>query len=244
MIRYCRTADCLRAFLLRYFGEESPERCGECGNCLHPPEERDITVQAQMILSCVKRIHSSLRYYVGADLLIKVLRGSTERRVRELGLTGLSTWGILKDTSREEIRSFLDALLEQGYLLLEPEHRTLRLSAQAGDVLFRHKPVITLVRREREETPRRGGPFRLRTPEECLARELKKLRGQLAEREQIPAWRVCSNRTLDAMAHLRPRTMGDLLRVPGMEEGTARQYGRAFLQAVGESAASGNGTGR
>ena len=98
MVNYCKTTHCLRGHLLDYFGQAHDPTCGNCGNCRSQFVQVDITRQAQMILSCVKRVQGKLGYYVGADLLSKVLRGSRSQRVLTLGLDGLTTYGLLRDT--------------------------------------------------------------------------------------------------------------------------------------------------
>ena len=99
MVNYCKTTHCLRGHLLDYFGQAHDPTCGNCGNCRSQFVQVDITRQAQMILSCVKRVQGKLGYYVGADLLSKVLRGSRSQRVLTLGLDGLTTYGLLRDTA-------------------------------------------------------------------------------------------------------------------------------------------------
>ena len=137
MVNYCKTTHCLRGHLLDYFGQAHDPTCGNCGNCRSQFVQVDITRQAQMILSCVKRVQGKLGYYVGADLLSKVLRGSRSQRVLTLGLDGLTTYGLLRDTSEALTRRYLEALEEAGYLVTEPVHKTLRPTTQAGEVLFR-----------------------------------------------------------------------------------------------------------
>ena len=116
---------------LDYFGQAHDPTCGNCGNCRSQFVQVDITRQAQMILSCVKRVQGKLGYYVGADLLSKVLRGSRSQRVLTLGLDGLTTYGLLRDTSEALTRRYLEALEEAGYLVTEPVHKTLRPTPQA-----------------------------------------------------------------------------------------------------------------
>ena len=86
MVGYCRTGGCLRAYLLRYFGEKAPDQCGNCGSCLGETVEEDITVQAQKILSCVVRAEKPLGYSLGRSSYIQILRGSEEKRLLEKGV--------------------------------------------------------------------------------------------------------------------------------------------------------------
>ena len=102
MIGYCRTSGCLRGRLLDYFGQAHGPACGNCGNCRGEYQLQDITVPAQMILSCVHRVKGRLGYYVGKTLLVQVLRGSRNQRVADLGLDQLSTYGLLSRPVRKD----------------------------------------------------------------------------------------------------------------------------------------------
>ena len=136
MVGYCKTTDCLRGYILDYFGQEHDDTCGSCGNCRGMFALEDVTVPAQMILSCVRRISDALGYDLGAGLVIQVLRGSRSQRVRELGLDRLSTYGLMKNVPRERVQTILDFLESKGYLRTHPVHRSVRLTGQAREVLF------------------------------------------------------------------------------------------------------------
>ena len=235
MVNYCKTTHCLRGHLLDYFGQAHDPTCGNCGNCRSQFVQVDITRQAQMILSCVKRVQGKLGYYVGADLLSKVLRGSRSQRVLTLGLDGLTTYGLLRDTSEALTRRYLEALEEAGYLVTEPVHKTLRPTTQAGEVLFRGSKVILTQRaapavfRPREEGLERSG----QQPEDQeLMAALKATRLQLARQEEVPLYVIFSNATLADMARRRPQTMEEFLSVSGVGEVKARKYGAAFLAVL------------
>ena len=148
MVDYCKTKACLRGCILDYFGQKHPEACGNCGNCKGEFESVDITREAQMILSCVKRIHDKLGYHVGIAVVARVLRGSKEKKLLQLGLDELSTYGLMKTTGRAEIRAMADHLEGLGYLLTESEHQTLRLTPKAPQVLYRGQTVQMLVQKE------------------------------------------------------------------------------------------------
>ena len=235
MVNYCKTTHCLRGHLLDYFGQAHDPTCGNCGNCRSQFVQVDITRQAQMILSCVKRVQGKLGYYVGADLLSKVLRGSRSQRVLTLGLDGLTTYGLLRDTSEALTRRYLEALEEAGYLVTEPVHKTLRPTPQAGEVLFRGSKVFLTQRaapavfRPREEGLERSG----QQPEDQeLMAALKATRLQLARQEEVPLYVIFSNATLADMARRRPQTMEEFLSVSGVGEVKARKYGAAFLAVL------------
>ena len=230
MTNYCKTQECLRGFILEYFGQKHPEVCGSCGTCRGDFEARDITREAQMILSCVKRIHDKIGYYVGITLVTRVLQGSRDKRVLELGLQELSTYGLLKSTGSTQIRTMVDHLEMKGYLQTDQEHQTLQLTASAGQVLYHGKTVEILVRKEPEEKLPADG--KLSGMEGDLFDALKELRGKLAREAGIPAYVIFSNATLTDMAKKKPGTMSEFRRISGVGEIKAAWYGAAFLKRI------------
>ena len=237
MVGYCRTTGCLRAYLLAYFGQEHPDRCGNCGNCRSQVLQTDITRQAQMILSCVKRIRDKLGYYVGSGLLLGVLRGSKAQRVLDLGLDSLSTYGLLKDTGESTVRRYLEVLREKNYLYAETEHNTLRLTPQAGEVLFRGERVTMTVVRALDPAPGSaagkgaGGPV-----DSALMEALKATRLRLARLEGVPVYVIFSNATLADMARRQPRSRAEFLAISGVGERKAEKYAAAFLETLRQGA--------
>ena len=239
MIGYCKTTRCYRSYILSYFGQNAPASCGNCGNCKVDYESRDITVHAQMILSCVLRIRQRTGYYVGKTLVIQTLQGSKNRRVLDMGLDELSTYGLLPKTSAREIRDEIEFLEQEGYLRTNPEHQTLEPSKSASAILFEGKKVSMPVRIDRieEETgDGRKGPKKAAgaLPEDAkgLYNVLKALRMKLAQEQDVPAYIVFSNATLTDMAVKAPRTMPEFLGVSGVGEVKAEKYGEAFLKAI------------
>lgn len=232
MIGYCKTTGCLRSYLLDYFGQSHPDTCNNCGNCQSAYEALDMTTQAQMIFSCILRVKARLGYFVGSGLIINVLRGSKSQRLHTLGLDTLSTYGLLRSNSRASVQDYLDRLTELGYLFTEPEHRTLRVTAKADEVLHRGIPV-TLSRKIQTPPPQAGS---LSAPDgegdTALLSTLKAVRSKLAQQENIPAYIVFSNATLQDMVRKKPRTMLEFLQVSGVGEVKAARYGDIFLDAL------------
>lgn len=238
MVGYCRTTGCLRAYLLDYFGQGHPDRCDNCSNCRSQVLQTDITRQAQMILSCVKRIRDKLGYYVGSGLVSAVLRGSRAQRVLDLGLDSLSTYGLLKGTSENGMRRYLEVLREKGCLYTEPEHNTLRLTPQAGEVLFRGAKVTMTVVRALDTAPssaaketRADGPV-----DSGLMEALKATRLRLARLEGVPVYVIFSNATLADMARRMPQSREEFLSISGVGEKKAKKYAAAFLETLRQGA--------
>jgi len=232
MVNYCKTKTCLRGFILEYFGQKHPEICGNCGTCRGIYKDVDITREAQMILSCVKRIHDKLGYDLGINLLGNVLRGSKMKKVLELSQDELTTYGLLKDRGRSEIHGMIDHLEAEGYLLSDPEFQTIGLTAAAGQVLYKGKTVHMKVEVEPELPVPGTGAQKLTEEAADLFDVLKELRGTLAKEAGIPAYVVFSNATLTDMARKKPKTMSEFRKVSGVGEIKAAWYGKAFLQRI------------
>ena len=237
MVRYCKTKDCYRADILDYFGEIHSGSCGNCGNCAGAFVDRDITVEAQKILSAVARVEKRCAYGLGAAVIIKLLRGSRDKRVLQLGLDQLPTYGVMKGVDKERIQAYIDFLLEEGYLASEGgEYPVLRLTARAGNVLFRGEQVTFRDRAAPAEPSRGRAAPRTRAvsqaEEDGLLAALKTLRFRLAQEAGVPAYVIFSNATLADMASLRPTNIEEFLQVSGVGKVKAERYGAAFLQAI------------
>ena len=194
----------------------------------------DITREAQMILSCVKRINDKLGYNVGINLIGRTLRGSKDKRILELGLDNLSTYGLLKRRTRSEIHAMIDHLEAEGYLESEHEFQTIQLSPSASQVLYHSKSVQMKVEIEPEEITAASETTRMDGDQAELFDVLKELRSKLAKEAGIPAYVVFSNATLTDMAKKRPKSMSEFRRVSGVGEIKASWYGAAFLKQIRE----------
>lgn len=237
MVAYCKTAGCLRAFLLTYFGEAAPPKCSNCGSCTGETAETDITVEAQKILSAVCRIEKQHRSGLGVTVIVRMLRGSRDQRIIQLGLDKLPTYGIMRDTDRPRIREYIDHLVSKRYLVLDgSEYPVLRLTPKADDVLF-HGETVTIIQRkqsaaEKSRSAKKGAKSMPIQEDGGLYVALKALRFQLAEEENAPAYVVFSNATLADMAAKQPMTTTAFLQVSGVGELKALKYAKAFLSEI------------
>ena len=236
MIGYCKSKDCLRGYILGYFGQEHPEACGNCGVCNHEYVLSDITRESQMILSCAKRIYDKRGNWVGATILSRVLQGSREKVVLEQGLDQLTTYGLMRNFGRSQIRNIISHLSSEGYFAEDPDFQTLALTAKAGNVLYRGESVEMFSRKETEPVAQKPG-----TPESTLTgnaaelyEELRILRAEVAREEGVPAYVVFSNATLADMAKKMPKNSTELRRVSGVGEMKAKWYGTKFLKCIRE----------
>ena len=243
MVDYCQTPGCLRQYILSYFGQYNTTKCGNCGNCAPPKKEKppalpetpgtlgtkDITKEAQMVLSCVRRIATALGHNSTVTMTVLVLRGSKDKRLLENKLDGLSTYGLMNAYSREELREIIAQLVEQGYLdcgsgeILEP-------TPAAAEILFRGRAITVTMEEKalRERFPQSGTVI----ADSKLLANLKALRKRLAEKEKVPAFVIFSNATLEDMAKKQPKTMDEFLTVSGIGRVKAQRYGTAFLKEL------------
>ena len=236
MTGYCKTETCLRGYILDYFGQAHPPICGNCSNCLSERETVDITRQAQMVLSCVKRIRDHLGYNVGAALVNRTLRGSKEKRVEELGLDWLSTYGLMRAESRDTVTGYIEGLEQQGYLRTDPIHRGLSLTEKANGVLFRGEAVtLSLQKKHAAEVRRKTRAEKPVAPARSEVFEtLRILRREIADRDGIAAYMVFSDATLRDMAEKLPRNTSEMVNVSGVGTYKLEKYGKEFLKVLAQ----------
>ena len=231
MVTYCKTRTCLRGWILEYFGQKHPEVCGNCGSCAKEYEKKDITKEAQMILSCVRRIKDHLGYYVGKPTVVRTLQGSREKKTMELGLNELSTYGLLKTMSANAIKELISRLEDGGYLVTELEHQTLRLTEKASGVLYLGESVEVLVLKQEEKVARLDDDG-MTEDERELFDLLRECRSKLARANGVAPFMIFSNATLMDMAKKHPTNMTAFKRVSGVGEMKAGWYGRDFLKVL------------
>ena len=231
MVTYCKTRTCLRGWILEYFGQKHPDACGNCGSCAKEYEKKDITKEAQMILSCVRRIRDYLGYYVGKPTVVRTLQGSREKKTIELGLGEVSTYGLLKTMSANAIKELISRLEDGGYLVTELEHQTLRLTEKSNAVLYLGERVEVLVLKQEEKLVRLDDDG-MTEDERELFDLLRACRSNLARQNGVAPFMIFSNATLMDMARKRPTNMTSFKRVSGVGEMKASWYGKDFLKVL------------
>ena len=227
MVFYATTNDCLRAFILNYFGEKTGYYCGNCSNCLTEFEEKDITIESQKILSCVARCREGF----GQKMISDVLRGSKDKRVFDRNLDKLSTYGIMEDYTERSIRQMMAHLIEKGYLRSsEDEYPVLKLTNTSIDVLKGRVDVKTVIAKDHIVIT--GGRKTESRADEGLYDRLKALRMKIARTESVPAFVIFTDATLRNMCEIVPADRNELLRVSGVGEKKADKYGAKFLKEI------------
>ena len=230
MIGYCTTSGCLRGYILEYFGQKHLQLCGNCGNCQGKYHDEEMTRQAQMILSCVRRIHSRTGAWADRQQLINVLRGEPEKTKTDRDLQNLPTFGLMKESSAGEVGALLDQLEMQGYLYTDQTTPGVEPTPLASQVLFQGKAVYRKVPGSPPGT--RSVRKQLSPKETTLLDALRVLRSDLAREGNIPPHAIFSDATLEDMARKKPKTFLELRKVSGVGELKANWYGASFLEQI------------
>jgi ATP-dependent DNA helicase RecQ len=240
LLALAEATDCRRVRLLNYFGEEA-QPCGNCDNCLNPPQTWDGTEAARKLLSCIYRFHQRGERF-GAGHLIDVLRGKATDKTRQYGHDQLSTWACGTDLSEQQWRAVLRQLVSLGHVAAEGEFNTLALQDSARAVL---KGEVQLRLREAEEkksrskSSRAGGKPKA-DPALGLDAEagerfeaLKAWRSEVAKEHGLPAYVIFQNTTLAEMARQRPDDLAALGEISGVGAKKLDAYGREILRVLG-----------
>jgi len=234
LLGWCEITACRRRPLLAYFGDDYPEPCGNCDNCLNPPVTWDGTEAARMLLSAVYR--TGQRF--GAAHVVDVLLGKDTDKIRQNGHDRLSVHGIGKGLAEAAWRSVARQLIVQGYLRAD-QHRygALVLTEQSRPLL---KGEIELKLREdrklkTEKKKRRDTAANLAPADQPLFEALRACRKAIADRLDLPPYVIFHDATLREMAEHRPRTEADLLGINGVGESKLERYGKAFLEVIAEA---------
>nr|WP_108653062.1 DNA helicase RecQ [Dongshaea marina] len=233
MVAFAESQTCRRQVLLNYFGEFREQPCGNCDICLDPPKRYDGTTDAQKALSCVYRVGQNF----GTGYVVEVLRGSLSQRLRDHGHDKLSTFGIGREHSYEYWVSIIRQLIHQGFLVQNiTRHMVLQLTQEARPVLRGEKSLQLAVPRVSSMVrSKSGGRSSLNVLEEGDRRlfvQLRKLRREIAEEEDVPPYVVFNDATLAEMSKQRPMNEAELLQISGVGQRKLERFGEAFLDLI------------
>ena len=228
VINYAKTSSCRRIALLNYFGEiYSQKSCGSCDNCINPKERFDATTLSQKILSCVARLNQRF----GVNYVIKVLTGSKDQKVLQYSHNKLSTYGIIKDISEEELKYYIYELILTGYLnLTQDQYPVVTLTEKSPLVLkgqekiYLTKPVIKPKKEKKKPLSEIEGI------DEALFNKLRALRKQLADKEQVPPYVIFSDISLKEMSKLYPVNQIEFSHIYGVGAQKLKSYGEIFTK--------------
>ena len=231
IINYVNTSNCLRGFILTYFGSEAMAHCDNCSNCLSEVDKTDATVDSQKILSCIYRLEQ--RY--GSKTIVDCLKGSQNKNAREKNLSDVSTFGIMKGNDEKYIKDLIGTLIADGYIRVSGgQYPILKLTEKSKKVLFDNEKVFVIENKtdpvkEIERSHRNIDPTDY---DDKLFNHLKKVRLSLSKDRNIPPFIIFSDASLKDMATLKPQTEEEFLEVKGVGDKKLVQYGDIFIAEI------------
>ena len=219
MVDYCHTQRCLQSTLTTYFGERDQPDCGQCSHCKDDAELQDITVEAQKICSCVRRINERF----GATMVAKILKGSQDKKIKQFGFEKLPTYGLLSHYTEKELVDIINLLVAEGYLFLsEGQYPLLKLDQLALPVLKGEQQVYRRVPKKQEAIVEVNPLFEL----------LRQLRKTIAQEEKLPPYMIFADSTLQVLSQYCPTDKMAMLRIKGIGETKYERYGDRFLNEI------------
>jgi len=232
MTFYCHTNDCLRAYILKYFAEKPENFCGNCGNCNKNYENTDITVESQKILSCVVRLKGNY----GIKMVIDVLRGSKNERIVNLKFNELSTYNI-SCLSEKQLREIINHLVLYEYLTISNDgYFVLKLGEKYKEILYNNQKIeMKLIKTiEKEKEIKIAKEEKVQKVNQKLFDELKKIRLEIANEQNVPAFVVLADSSLTGMCLKLPKNNEELLKVSGIGQVKLERYGKYFLKIIND----------
>lgn len=226
MTFYSTTNDCLRGFILRYFGGEKKAYCGKCSNCLSVHKLVDVTIDSQKIMSCIAR--TGQRY--GKTVICDVLKGSKSEKILKAELNNQSTYGIMKEVTARHIFGTIDFLAEKEYISADNETEVLKLLPKSRDVLFGRERLVMKKVENSEKVVKTHCP---EVPVNSdLLDALKALRKGIASKKSVPAYVIFTDATLIDMCKKCPETPDEMLEVSGVGRTKLEKFGKQFLEEI------------
>ncbi|TQV78075.1 DNA helicase RecQ [Exilibacterium tricleocarpae] len=238
MLGLCEITSCRRQALLHYFGEETPDACGNCDTCLTPVQTWDGTVAAQKALSCAYR--TGQRF--GVNHLIDVLVGKETDKVRQFSHQQLSTYGVGADLDTGQWRSVYRQLVARGYLTVDMGgFGSLRLTERCR-VVLRGEENLALRRDPTEQKVRkqRGSSHQLSGDDGLLWDALRACRKKMAEDQNVPPYVIFHDATLMELVAYRPANPDQFARINGVGQSKLEKYSDAFLEVIRRHEAGGD----
>jgi ATP-dependent DNA helicase RecQ len=221
---FVEAATCRRAILLRHFGEEPPEQCGNCDNCLEPPATIDVTTVAQKLLSAAFR--TEMRF--GVAHLAAVLGGDDNEKVRQFGHHRLSVFGIMDAEELALVRPVARSLLARDALRAD-EYGGLSFGPGARAILKGEQDLVIAVPPKRTRTSRRGGAD---LPHDPLFEALRAWRRERAKEQGVPPYVIFHDSTLRDVAARRPASLSELSTIEGIGDTKLERHGESLLSAL------------
>ena len=236
MTYYCFTNECLRDYILRYFGEYGANYCGNCSSCLSQFETVDVTEEAEKITECVKT--SRQRY--GINVILDTVHGANTAKIRQYKMDKNPCYGTLAKVPAWRLRQIFNHLLLEEYLTTTNDEYMLVKLTEKSDSLLEGKVSVSMkMAKEQEKTEKTAVKKKKKTAgvllsneQEALFEKLRQLRMEIAKEEKVPPYIVFSDKTLVHMCQVRPENKAQMLKVSGVGEFKYQKYGESFLEVI------------
>lgn len=238
MTNYCYTSECLRSYMLGYFGEKTNGYCGNCSNCLKNYENTDVSKYARLILGCVEECREKF----GMTVIIDALRGSQNEKIQKYRLQHNSYYGAAREVSVERLKLIMKHLIAEYYLTQTDDmYAVLKLTEHSYEVTVKGEQVWMKLPKEAEviqprvslkQVNRKLGGVRAASENPILYENLRQLRNDMARRMGIPAYMVFTDKTLQEMSMYLPTTRDELLSISGVAQAKYDKYGRDFMEII------------
>lgn len=245
MTFYCYTRECLRDYILRYFGEYGSNYCGNCQNCLTQFETVDVTAEARALAGCV----SACRQRYGINVILDTVHGANTAKIRQYHMEENLFYGSLFKVPMPRLRQIMNHLLLQEYLTVTNDSYAIVQLTEKSEVLLsgqasKETIMMKLVREqegtagqakaagERKKKQKTAGAVVLTEEEEHLFENLRGLRAEIAREEKVPPYIVFSDKTLVFMSRIKPKNREEMLQVTGVGEYKLERYGLRFLETI------------
>jgi ATP-dependent DNA helicase RecQ len=221
LVGYCHAESCLQQYILNYFGETDATSCGTCGNCTDDRESVNVTREAQMIFSCVKRMKERF----GKTMIAKVLTGSLDQKIKSFGFDRISTFGIMKNKTQKQVMELIDFFTAEQYLLpTNGAYPVLTLTKKAIEVLQNERDVLKKEQVQAEQF----------VVDDALFTRLRNVRKRLANAEHVPPFVIFSDATLRDMCAQLPTTVEAMLNVKGVGQRKLDSFGSIFIREIAD----------
>lgn len=241
MTFYCFTSECLRHYILKYFGENSSGYCGNCLNCMTQFEEVDITNEARAIIHCM----DANRMNYGVSTIIDILRGAKNQKILSKGLNQNPEYGTLSQITVARLRQIIQELMYQGYLELSgDQYPVIQTTRKSAEFQQNNRTLVMKLAKEKEQEEvsgrkqkrgsrkKAGAAAMLSEKDLELFETLRVLRREIAGEEKVPPYMIFSDKTLALMSAAHPANLEEMLRISGVGEFKLQKYGERFLQVI------------
>jgi ATP-dependent DNA helicase RecQ len=239
MTFYCFTNECLRDYILKYFGEYGSNYCGNCSNCLTQFEQVDVTEIARALISCVE----SSRQRYGTTVIIDTVHGANTAKIKSYRMNENPYYSVLSKVPTYRIRQVLNYLQLEEYLFItSDDYAVVKLGVKAKEI--DNKQIIMKLAKESDRETKEVkskskkskadilGKEQFTKNEESLFEKLRGLRTEIAREEKVPPYIVFSDKTLTHMCIVKPKSKQEMLKVSGVGEFKFEKYGERFLNCI------------